>query len=122
MFKMLELASLYITSVFLIGALTLLGRRNQHAGWRRTRARLAEEIQDTMNQLRIPQSAAAAVGLLPGTLTPEANVTFSMQLAKLQSRLARHGSASPAGHPAAATVEKEGLAVRLRDSNGSAGQ
>ena len=111
---MLELASLYLTSILLIGALTLFGRRNQHAGWRRTRAHLAEEIQDTMDHLRIPQSAAAAVGLLPGALSPEANVTFSMQLAKLQSRLARHGSAASAVHPVASPIESEVLAPKQR--------
>lgn len=114
---MLELASLYITSIFLIGALTLLGRRNQHSGWRRTRSHLAEEIQDTMDQLRIPQSAAAAVGLLPGALSPEATAVFSLQLAKLQSRLSRDGSAAPAGHPGASSLESE---VRTSQPRGPA--
>lgn len=88
---MLELVALYLTSIFLIGALTLLGRHNQHTGWRRHRGHLVEEIQDRMESLRTPQPAAMATARLPGVLTPEAKVTFSAELANLQSRLARGG-------------------------------
>lgn len=92
---MSELVALYLTSIFLIGALLLLGRHNQHTGWRRKRGNLVKEIQETMENLRIPQPIASAAMLRPGVLTPEAKVTFSMQLLKLQSRLAAQGGPAP---------------------------
>ena len=89
---MLELIALYVTSIFLIGALALLGRHNRSSGWHRRRSRLAEEIQETMENRRTPQTPSTA-GM--GALTPDASVRFSMQLAKLQSQLAMSGSVAP---------------------------
>ena len=112
---MLELIALYITSIFLIGALALLGRHNQHTGWRRQRGHLVEEIQDSMDSLRTPQPAATATARVSGVLTPEAKVVFSAQLVNLQSRLAAPGAVP---RPDVAVAEEGGRARATSESVG----
>lgn len=93
-----ELTALYLTSIFLIGALALLGRHNRSSGWRRKRSTLAQEIQETMEELRSQPPAATAGmprGMPAGPQNAEAHVMFSTQLARLQARLAQRGLASP---------------------------
>lgn len=90
---MSELVALYLTSVFLIGALALLGRQNRRSGWRRKRRAFADDLLEAA--LQTPQRAPDTAAMHPGALTSDANAVFSMQLAKLQSHLAQHGSVAP---------------------------
>lgn len=100
---MSELVALYLTSVFLIGALALLGRQNRRSGWRKRRA-FADDLLEAA--LQTPQRVRDAATMHPGALTSDANAVFSMQLAKLQSHLAQHGSVAPGPElPAPAEAE-----------------
>ena len=95
---MLQMVSLSLTSISMIGALFLMARHNRKSGWTRERHYLAEEIQETMDHLIARQSTVAApVALRPeGLLTPEVAMSFSLQLAQLHSTLATQPSVAPA--------------------------
>ncbi len=100
----------------MIGALLFMARQNQKSGWRRERNYLSQDIQDTMEQLmnRMPQAAAPPVAMPTAMFTPEASLSFSLQLAKLHSTLAAKPSVAPAAPATPVTADRSRAVLAAR--------
>ena len=104
---MLQIISLSLVSLGMMAALFMMARHNQKTGWRRQRTYLAEDIQQSMDALltHVTEAVSPVTASPVPVLTPEASLSFSSQLATLQSTLSLRPSVAPAPQTQTERVE-----------------